>query len=313
MGTDLLITLTLGAIVGGTSGAIVIPIVSKMRIKPQTKAMLITESIVTDVLVIVVTLTMLTVIMTGELNAWSVTRDLTSKFLVGGVVGFLAGVVWLFILQRLQNQPLSYMVTIAMLFLVAGFVELSPISSSGAVAALAFGLAIGNRQFVKRYLNSLSLTISPNVQIQQFHSEITFFVRTFFFVYLGLMFRFESFTATHLVAGLLIISMIVLVRWLASMMAWRLGDLNIEDAETVFASMPRGLAAAVLATLPAALLVKAGTASWLTDADELGLLFLNATLIVILGTTILTTIFSFVTEKGIDRRQRIALRKRLTN
>jgi hypothetical protein len=92
-----------------------------------------------------------------------------------------------------------------------------------------------------------------------------------------------------------------------------LGDLNIEDAETVFASMPRGLAAAVLATLPAALLVKAGTASWLTDADELGLLFLNATLIVILGTTILTTIFSFVTEKGIDRRQRIALRKRLTN
>jgi cell volume regulation protein A len=313
MGTDLLITLTLGAIVGGTSGAIVIPIVNKMRIKPQTKAMLITESIVTDVLVIVVTLTMLTVILTGELNAMSITRDLASKFLLGGAIGFIAGVAWLFILQRLQNQPLSYIMTIAMLFLVAGVVELSPISSSGAVAALAFGLAISNRQFVKRYLTSLSLTISPNVQIQQFHSEITFFVRTFFFVYLGLLFRFDSFTATHLVAGLLIISVIVLVRWIASMMAWKLGDLNIEDAETVFASMPRGLAAAVLATLPATLLAAAGTSAWVNDPDDLGLLFLNATLIVILGTTILTTIFSFITEKGIDRRQRIALRNRLKN
>lgn len=307
MGIDLLIALAMGTIVGGTSGAIVIPIVSKMRIRPQTKAMLVTESIVTDVLVIVSTLTILAVVLTGELRLTSITRDLASKFLVGGIVGFVVGVVWLFVLQRLQNQPLSYMITIAALFLVAGVVELPPISSSGAVAALAFGLAIGNRQFVKRRLTSLSLVVSSNVQIQQFHSEITFFVRTFFFVYLGLFFRFDTFTNVHLVAGLLMISMIVLVRWLTSMMAWRIGDLGIEDAETVFASMPRGLAAAVLATLPAVML--AGKVdSW---TDDLSVLFLNTALIVILGTTILTTIFSFVTERGIDKRQRVALRKRL--
>lgn len=309
MDIDLLVALCMGGIVGGTSSAIVIPIVNKMRIRPQTKALLVTESIVTDVLVIVVTLTMLAVILTGELNMVSVTRDLASKFLLAGVVGFLAGVLWLFVLQKLQNQPLSYMITVAGLFIVAGIVELPPISSSGAVAALAFGLAIGNRQFVKRRLSSLSLNTTSNTQIQQFHSEITFFVRTFFFVYLGLFFRFDTFTEVHLVAGLLIISMIVLVRWLASMMAWWIGDLNIEDAETVFASMPRGLAAAVLATLPAVMLA-GETAAW---SDELGLLFLNTTLIVILGTTVLTTVFSFVTEKGIDRRQRLALRKRLGN
>jgi len=309
MNIDLLLALSMGAIVGGTSSAIVIPIVSKMRIRPQTKALLITESIVTDVLVIVVTLTMLAVILTGELNVGSILKDLASKFLLAGVVGFLAGVVWLFVLQKLQNQPLSYMITVAALFVLAGVVELPPISSSGAVAALAFGLAIGNRQFVKRRLSSLSLSTVSNTQIQQFHSEMTFFVRTFFFVYLGLFFRFNTFTEIHLVAGLLIISVIVLIRWIASMMAWWIGDLNIEDAETVFASMPRGLAAAVLATLPAVMLA-GQTDAW---TEDIGLLFLNATLIVILGTTILTTIFSFVTEKGIDRRQREALRKRLSN
>ncbi len=308
MDIDLLLSLTLGAIVGGTSGAIVIPIVSKMRIRPQTKTMLITESIVTDVLVIVVSLTMLTVITTGELKLMSVTMDLASKFLVGAVVGFLVGVVWLFVLQRMQNQPLCYMITIAALFIIAGIVELPPISSSGAVAALAFGLAIGNKQFIKRRLTSLSLDSASSPQIQQFHSEITFFVRTFFFVYLGLFFRFGTFTEVHLAAGLLMISMVVLIRWITSMTAWKLGNLNIEDAETVFASMPRGLAAAVLATLPAVMLA-GNTDVW---SQDLGALFLNTTLIVILGTTMLATILSFVTEKGIDKRLRLALRKRLT-
>ncbi len=308
MGLDLLLGLTLGAIVGGTSGAIVIPIVSKMRIRPQTKAMLISESIVTDVLVIVVALTMLTVILTGELELLAVSKDLASKFLVGGIVGALVGIGWLFVLQKMQNQPLSYMITIAALFMVAGAVELPPISSSGAVAALTFGLTIGNKQFVKRRLSSLALSTTCNPQIQQFHSEITFFVRTFFFVYLGLFFRIGTFTDIHLITGLLVISMVVLVRWIISMTAWRIGDLSIEDAETVFASMPRGLAAAVLATLPAVMLAE-NVSTW---SDELGLLFLNTTLIVILGTTLLTTILTFATEKGIDRRQRRDLRKRLT-
>ena len=309
MDIDLLLALCMGAIVGGTSGAIVIPIVNKMRVRPQTKALLITESIVTDVLVIVVTLTMLAVILTGELNLVSITKDLASKFLLAGVVGFLAGVLWLFVLQKLQNQPLSYMITVAGLFIVAGVVELPPISSSGAVAALAFGLAIGNRQFVKRKLAALSLNTTSNLQIQQFHTEITFFVRTFFFVYLGLFFRFDTFTEIHLIAGLLMISVIVLIRWLASMMAWRIGNLTIEDVETVFASMPRGLAAAVLATLPAVMLA-GKTDAW---TDEMGLLILNTTLIVILGTTILTTAICFLTEKGIDRKQRLELRKRLSH
>jgi cell volume regulation protein A len=309
MGIDLLLSLTLGAIVGGTSGAIVIPIVSKMRIRPQTKAMLITESVVTDVLVIVVALSMLTVVMTGDLRLLSITGDLASKFLIGAAVGLLAGIGWLFVLERMRNQPLCYMTTFGALVIVAGIVEVPPLNSSGAIAALAFGLAIGNRHVVKRRLSSLSLSNATNLQIQQFHSEITFFVRTFFFVYLGLFFRLATFTEIHLVAGLLTISMIVLVRWVASMSAWKMGDLNIEDAETVFASMPRGLAAAVLATLPPVML--AGyTDVW---SEELGLLFLNTTLVVILGTTVLATVLSFATEKGIDRRQRNLLKKRLMN
>lgn len=305
---DFMIALVLGSIVGGTTGAVVIPIASKMRIRPQTKAMLIMESVITDVLVIVTTLTLVKVIDLGDMSLLTVARELTVKFVVGGAVGFLGGIAWLFVLQRLHNQPLSYMLTVGALFLIAGLVEMPPIGSSGAVAALLFGLAIGNRQFIKKWLTSKSLTLPSNEHLQHFHTEITFFVRTFFFVYLGLMFRFDTFTTIHLVAGLLMIGLIVDARKLTSSVACKLGDLSEDDANAVFSMMPKGLSAAVLATLPAVQL--ADNQAWL-DIPQAGELFLNTTLIVILGTTILATIFSFATEKRIDRRNRIALRRRL--
>ena len=299
MDVDLTLSLILGAIVGGTSGAIVIPIANKLRIQPKTKAIMVMESAITDVLVVVVALTFISVAQLGQFEWLSVVEDLTIKFLVGGVVGFVAGVIWLFVLQKLHHQPLSYMITIAALFLIAGLVE--TIGSSGAVAALAFGLSMGNKQFVRRRLTSLTLKLSSNGNIQQFHSEISFFVRTFFFVYLGLLFRFDTFTEIHLVAGLLLIAVIATVRWFTALATWKIGTLNIEDAIALWGLMPRGLAAAVLATLPAVALV--GVSSW--DADpRLAALFLNTTLIVILGTTILATVLSFVAEKVVDRKSR---------
>lgn len=304
MDLEILLALTLGSIVGGTSGAIVIPIVNKLRIRPQTKAVMILESAATDVLVVVAAIAFLSVIQLRDVNILDFPLELAIQFLVSGFVGFGAGVIWLFVLQRLQNQPFSYMITIAALFLVAGSVEL--LGSSGAVAALAFGLSLGNRQFVKRRLTSTSLKIVKDSHIQQFDSEITFFVRTFFFVYLGLIFRLDSFTETQLVAGLLLISVIALVRWLTSLAAWKIGELPQEDAVALFGMMPRGLAAAVLATLPAVTL--AGHPSW---SDELGSLFLNTTLVVILGTTIIATVFSFATEKLVDRKQMRARRRSL--
>ena len=305
LGMDILLAIVVAAIVGGTSEAVVIPIANRMRIKPETKSMLIMESVVTDVLVIVIALTFIQVILIGVLDPIAVGGQLAVKFLVGAAVGFVAGIAWLYVLQKLQSQPLSYMITIGALFLVAGFVEMSPINSSAAMAALMFGLAVGNRKFIRKRLSSISLTLSSDEHIHQFHSEITFFVRTFFFVYVGLMFRFGSFKLSHLAIGLSIIGIIVVVRRLTSLMAYRIGDMDRLDADALFGLMPRGLATAVLASMPAALLV--GTTIWDKD-PAYGPLILNVALIVILGTTVLATVFSYWTETNIDKRNARALK-----
>lgn len=307
MNMDFFIGMILGAVVGGTTGAMVIPVANRMRIRPQTKATLIMESVITDVVVIVAALTLISIVKIGEFNLWLVTKDLVFKFLVGAVVGGVAGVAWLFVLDRLHNQPLSYMITVAALFIVAAIVEVPPISSSGAVAALAFGLALGNRRFVKRRLTALSLAALNDEHIHHFHTEITFFVRTFFFVYLGLSFALGTFTEVHLISGTLLIAVIILIRQITSTIAARMGDLEDDDARALFALMPRGLAAAVLATLPASEL--SGSPLW---RYEYGELFLNSVLLVIIGTTIVATILSFRIEKNIERKHRKELRKSLT-
>jgi cell volume regulation protein A len=196
------------------------------------------------------------------------------------------------------------MLTIAVLFLVAGAVELT--GSSGAIAALAFGLSIGNRGFVKRQITSVSLSGGSDDRIQRFHAEITFFIRTFFFVYMGLLFEFGSIDGLQLTVGIAMLCVIVAVRWITSSATSRIGTLPREDSSALFALMPRGLAAAVLATGATTLLVGAPD---LPQDINLTALFLNTTLIVILGTTIIATVLSYRTEKTIDKRKRLQLRE----
>lgn len=304
---DFFVALTLGTILGGTTGAVVIPIVNKMRLRAQTKSMLIMESVITDVLVIVVALALISVVKIGEFDIPVLASELIIKFVVGAVVGFVAGAAWLFVLDRLHKQPLSYMITVAALFIIAGVVEMDPINSSGAVAALTFGLSIGNRQFVKKRLTTLALTTLNEEHIHHFHTEITFFVRTFFFVYLGLAFRFDTITWVHLMVGILIIWITLMARYLTSHLSKSVGDMEDCDRRAVFGMMPKGLSAAVLATLPAAEF--AGLSVWSSDLADL---FLNVTLIVILGTTTVATILSFFAERGVDKSERMKLRQRLT-
>jgi cell volume regulation protein A len=308
---DFLICLILGGIAATAAETVVIPMVSKMRLNERMKSMLIIESVVKDVLAIVTVIALIRVAQLEDHRVSTFVMAIADKFLVGGIVGLVAGIAWLFVLQRLQNQPLSYMLSVAALFGVAGLVELPQIGSSSAAAALTFGLAIGNRQYFKRRLTSKTLTLPSDEYIQHFSVEITFFVRTFFFVYLGVLFDFQSFTTTHLLVGLLMISAIVLTRRMTSFAASRVGALDKNETEAVFSMMPKGLSGAVLAMLPATML--AGNVIWeVAPAGwQLETLFLNATVIMILGTTILATILAYIVERRIDRTNLENFRKKV--
>jgi potassium/hydrogen antiporter len=246
---NLLIGLLMGAVVGGTSSAIVIPILAKVKGSEHVKTILQLESALTDALVVVIAISLIEVIVAGSFSPTNAANTLFGSFSIAAVVGAIAGIAWIKILKRFSEQSYGYLLTIAMLFMLYGFIEL--IGGNGAIAALVFGLIVGNGKDIAHMLNMEGVFVLP-LSFKKFQQELSFFVRTFFFVYIGLIFSIGTITMSVIILTLVVLIALVIARILAvNAINRKVKDAQGQmDKDLMKIMMPRGLAAAVLATLP---------------------------------------------------------------
>ena len=263
--------LLLGAIVGGTSSAIVITIVKRLHMREQPKMIVTLESIFTDPLVIVVSIVLINIIAQNG-NHISPLQSILSAFSIGAVIGLFVGLIWLFMLDKLRGRPFDYMLTLALLFLLYVFVESA--GGSGAIGALAFGLVLGNGTAFSTMLKTKKHFGFSKLQ-RTFQNEVSFFIRAFFFVYLGII---VSINTTYVIYGLAVAVALILVRLVAAEISTFRMTLTHAEKNMIRTMAPRGLAAAVLAQLPAAYNIPNAAA------------FSDIVFIVILATVIYTTI-----------------------
>jgi cell volume regulation protein A len=275
--------LLLGAIIGGTSGAVVIPLVAQMRISDEAKTILSLESSLTDILCVVIALGLIRLIQSGQVEWFSSLQELMGRFVIGILLGVASGFGWSMVLEKLKQLQFSYMLTIAVLFLLFSLSDF--LRGNGAMAALVFGLIMGNYKRLPSFPGAVLAIGSSNNTIRGFHGELAFFVRTFFFVYMGLIFTTSHLSLRGLVLSFLIFGAIVLARLLATLLlVWIYRNLRSE--QMILSLMTgRGLAAAVLAPLP--------TATGISETD----LFVDITLVIILLTNLLTTAGVIWTEQ----------------
>jgi len=115
-----------------------------------------------------------------------------------------------------------------------------------ALSALFLGLMIGNSRPIAKLLK-FRTTVSIDDNVRDFHCQISFLIRSFFFVFTGLLFSFSSLTSVFFA---IFLSFAFLgIRFIVVKMAALKSELH--EAETLMTIMfPRGLAAAVLASLP---------------------------------------------------------------
>ena len=291
LGWRLLNGLLLGSIVGGGSSIIVIALIRKLKVTEKIETVLSLESILTDVLCTVGAFTAINILL-QEVNAEGVSTgiDLSAAlgsvgvaFGVGILVGLGFGVAWLVILERIKGKPNAYMLTLAMLFLT--FVVATNLGGNGALSALFFGLIIGNSRPIAR-LVKFRTTVSIDNSVRDFHCQISFLIRSFFFVFTGLLFSFSSFTSVLI--GLLLSLTFLGIRVIVVKMASVKSELR--DYRTLMTVMfPRGLAAAVLASIP------------LTSGVPDSQVFPEIAFIVILTTIIITTVGVAILKKRKSR------------
>ena len=242
LGWGWLESILLGSIVGGSSSAIVFGIVRNLKVSEDTKSVLSFESALTDILATIVAFIMLEAVLTGRLDVDLLGETMGRAVAVGLILGFGVGMPWMYITTRMGNTQHVYMLTLAMLFTL--FFLAQTFGESGALTALVFGLMLGNR---RRLSGWLRLRLRDIEHDDPTHNQLTFLVRSFFFVFVGLMASLGR--IEYIVFGVLITLAVYFGRALI-VKASLTKRFTALDKKVTRAMIPRGLAAAVLATFP---------------------------------------------------------------
>jgi cell volume regulation protein A len=283
----------LGAALGCTSGAVVIPLVQEMRMAGNTRTLLTLEAALGDALAVVVVLFLIQYMYAPIENTGLQVTIMANAFLWSGLLGGIGGVLWARFLSRVGRMPLSYMLTMAAILLLYAACE--AIHSSGVFAVLVFGMAMTNagsimkRMRVRRPYDQETAHFALHETIGWFHQELTFIARVFFFVYLGMLLDVSGFTRPVVVASCGIVVLVYLSRYLAMRIMGWLGRKQRSIERGIITGMaPRGLASAVLATYPSALGLE-GTES-----------FIQYALFAIAATNLILTVSVFRSERQME-------------
>jgi cell volume regulation protein A len=278
LGESLLKGVLLGAIIGGTNSALVIPVVSRLKgISEATKDILSIESAANDIFCLVIVIAIVNMLLLGNVDVSFAAQTVASAFSVGAVMGILVGLFWIPLMKKLEQEEFSYVVTLAMLFLLYAGVE--ALKGSGAIACLVFGIVLANGSKIFEMIQYKDMGYALEEKTKQFHSLISFFIRTFFFVYLGMLVSVSDIRFIGI--GLVLSAAVLFVRPLAVRLSIWKAEFTKRDEDTMTIMFPRGLACAVMAFIP--------VSKNIHGAKD----FVDIAFVVILATTIICTVTMF--------------------
>jgi cell volume regulation protein A len=220
---------------------------------------------------------------------FGVVREIFHSFFDALVLAALAGVVWARLLTWLAGQTLSYMLTLAAILVLYYVAEL--VGASGAITILLFGLVLANMESLAgRLVRPLRVLIGYELDqakfaldefLKRINEELAFLVRTFFYVLLGLIVDVSRFNWTIAAQGLALFGVVFGVRVIATYaIGGATNSWTSSERVLISSMMPRGVATAVMAFLPASMGIP-GTESfpmYALTVITLGVLFMTLSL-----------------------------------
>lgn len=282
-----LYSLLFGTIVGGSSSIIVMSLASRIKLSERGSTILSLESAINDILCIVLSLVIIQiVVLKGTVDLTTIAKSLASRFSIGAMLGIVIGISWLSMLKRIVKASYSYMLTLGIALLAYALSEF--LGGSGALCSLLFGIMLGNEKEIYGILRMKK----PSNQVvdaglKRFESEIAFLLRAFFFVYIGLIVTAPNLTTV--VIGIALALTLLLIRIGVVHVATIRSEL-IQERAIMSALLTRGLASAVLATLPLQYADPVKYPDIGRIFQQLSPFYINITVVVILATAVITTV-----------------------
>jgi len=237
----------IGSTLGGITSAYVIPILKQLNVNKKVFTIMTIESSVTDVLSIVFAITVMQVIIAHQFSAGAVFSSIASLFAIAGFTGIIFGVLWFSIEGKLIKEDENYIMMIAYVVLV--YILTEYLRGNGAISSLFLGLVLANSKTIKSFGKLIKKSKKkeekekPVVSKREklFYREISFFLKTFFFVYIGLLLNLKNTEAV--IIGLTISTSLMLIRPLSLIFTKKF---DILDRKLINGLFARGIAPAVI-------------------------------------------------------------------
>ena len=233
-----------GSIIGGSSGAVVAAVVSKLSLEPPTPLILSIESLLTDVFCIV-SYVVLKWVITSPQRVEEAASFVASKFSTSAVLGFIFGLLLASAIYKLRKQKHNYTAIFSSLIFLYALSEY--LGGNGAIAVLTAGIILTNIEYLPSYLSSeerIETIKFQRIFIESFHSELTLIIKVFFFVEIGLL--FQVINVFYLLVATLFALILFIVRVPAALVASKAVE-GKSNPLVITCFYARGLAAAVLA------------------------------------------------------------------
>ncbi len=240
--------LLLGTILGGSSSIVIMPAMAQAKVEPRVGNLLNLESAFTDALCVVGATALIKVILAGPSGTASPGTALLRSFGIGLGAGSLGGVVWLFLLKWLRARGHAYPITLSALLVLYVFVQ--QVGGSAALGILAFAVIVGNAGVICSRVGMESESeLDLGADVRGVHGQIAFIIKSFFFTFIGAMLG----PPWGLMALGVLLGVVLLLARVPVVRLVTLGrTFDSHERDLIAVALPRGMAAGVLATLPAA-------------------------------------------------------------
>ena len=242
-------SLLVGTALGGTTSITVLHLIERLKMEESIKDILVLESVLTDVLLITTAIILLEFTKMASLSVRIVVERIVAQISIAFLFGFLSSVLWLYFLSKVaRRHSLLYIATLGFLFVLYDIVEFS--GGNGPIAVLVFSLFAGNlsriaSEFRRKTMFS-EVKESLLNSIKTIEREFTFFITTFFFVYIGML---VDFSYMNIQSAVIMASIFMLMLMSRMMATWIYAQFNRVFRKYVFlvsTTIPKGFSAILI-------------------------------------------------------------------
>ncbi len=241
-------SLVLATALANPSASIALSFAPRMRLSERAEAGVILEGVITNVFAVMGILFILEWVGAGSQDTL-VQYALETAMAIG--VGVLAAAAWRQVTRALRGREFVYIASVAVAIIVYATAQLF-LYQNGAVAVFVFGLMLGYHrpatisEDIDEFVGEFA---RPVERLRSFQSEVTFALRTFFFLYLGLLLVSEWAGTSTILLGALLTLVFVVGRAPTSLGVARALHLPARERRVLLASMGRGLTDVILILL----------------------------------------------------------------